>query len=182
MYGYIFTFPKKQHKIPTTKKSPCKIEQKLLLPNISLCYSFHLICGKVVAAFQNNLRGGVFAVLPRAQDSLQHPYSEMQSEGTKNGDSEWRVKRGWRDSFLATRWAPAIYKWSYNPYKYGYNPSYPFLRPVIGVITRGPPCIQFIAPQHLWVQKTWMAMAIFGDPEGDGVFFRIGIPWGFITH
>ena len=37
------------------------------------------------------------------------------------------------------------YKWSYNPYKYGYNLSYPFLRPVIGVITpfttsRGPPC------------------------------------------
>lgn len=51
-----------------------------------------------IATFQNNQRdlmesgkkrmvsnrGGVFAVLPRAQDSLQHPYSEMQSEGTKN--------------------------------------------------------------------------------------------------
>ena len=108
--------PKKQHKIPTTKKFPCKIEQKLLLPNISLCSSFHLNRGKSCnLPKKNNVtslnraktfgktvgnRGGVFAVLPRAQDSLQHPYSEMQSEGTKNGDSCFEGEM-WMERFVS---------------------------------------------------------------------------------
>ena len=35
------------------------------------------------------------------------------------------------------------YKWSYNPHKEGYNPSYPFIRPIIRVIT---PCITSRGP------------------------------------
>ena len=47
--------------------------------------------------------------------------------------------------FSPTRWAPTGYKWTYNPICMGYNPSYPFIKPLIRVITpfatsRGPPC------------------------------------------